>query len=124
MECHLVPPRAGPTIVNIILSPAKRGPVTFSRFLFTISPISARSAVKYRFVDIRRVEGLPSVYFATQLTVGPVGGRYLISKMTFDKGGVWQKIKGPDKDKYSRVCRYVSIVVLLIFKVTMKQRRF
>ncbi len=66
--------------------------------------------MRYRFVDIWRVNGLPSVYFATQLTVGPVGGRYLISKMTFDKGGVWQKIKGPERNKYGRVCHYVSVL--------------
>ncbi|CAB4005909.1 Sortilin-related receptor, partial [Paramuricea clavata] len=65
-----------------------------------------RNAVKYRFVDVWRVQGLPSVYFATQLTVGPVGGRYLISKMTFDKGGIWKKIKGPEKNKYGRPCHY------------------
>ena len=48
------------------------------------------------------------MYFATQLTVGPVGGRYLISKMTFDKGGIWKKIKGPETNKYGRPCYYVS----------------
>ena len=72
---------------------------------------SDRNAVKFRFVDIWRVNGLPSVYFATQLTVGPVGGRYLISKMTFDKGGLWKKVKGPDVDKYNRPCRYVSVLL-------------
>ena len=65
-----------------------------------------RKAARYRFVDIWRARGLTSVYFATQLTVGPVGGRYLISKMTFDKGGVWKKIQGPERNKYGRLCRY------------------
>lgn len=83
-------------------------------FRFVVWPILNylnlhRSAVKYRFVDIWRVNGLPSVYFATQLTVGPVGGRYLISKMTFDKGGIWKNIKGPDRNKYGTSCFYVSM---------------
>ena len=71
--------------------------------------ISLRNAVRYRFVDIWKVKGLPSVYFATQLTQGPVGGRYLISMMTFDKGGLWKKVQGPPRNKYDRPCTYVSI---------------
>ncbi|XP_028396513.1 sortilin-related receptor-like [Dendronephthya gigantea] len=71
-----------------------------------VSSLWLRNAVRYRFVDIWKVQALPSVYFATQLTQGPVGGRYLISMMTFDKGGLWKKVQGPPKNKYDRPCTY------------------
>ena len=50
------------------------------------------------------------VYIASQLSVGRVGHRHLMTKITFDKGGVWQQIAAPKVDNNGKLlnCSLVS----------------
>ena len=50
------------------------------------------------------------MYIASQLTVGTIGRRLILSKITFDKGGVWQSIAAPKRDNNGRPlnCNLVS----------------
>ena len=50
------------------------------------------------------------MYIASQLTVGTIGRRHILSKITFDKGGVWQSIAAPKTDNNGRPlnCNLVS----------------
>lgn len=50
------------------------------------------------------------MYIASQLTAGRIGRRHILSKITFDKGGVWQSIAAPKMDNNGRPlnCNLVS----------------
>ncbi|XP_029186888.2 sortilin-related receptor-like [Acropora millepora] len=61
-----------------------------------------RRYIHDRFVDLHKVDGLRGVYIASQLTVGTIGRRHILSKITFDKGGVWQSIAAPKRDNNGR----------------------
>lgn len=61
-----------------------------------------RRYIHDRFVDLHKVDGLRGVYIASQLTVGTIGRRHILSKITFDKGGVWQSIAAPKTDNNGR----------------------
>ena len=58
----------------------------------------ARRYIDDTFVDLHKVQGMRGVYIATQLTQGRVGRRHLMTKITFDKGGVWQPVAAPERD--------------------------
>ena len=49
-----------------------------------------------KLLDFHKAGGLRGIYIATQLTVGPVGGRYLITLISYDKGGEWTRLTPPD----------------------------
>ena len=49
-----------------------------------------------KLLDFHKAAGLRGIYIATQLTVGPVGGRYLITLISYDKGGEWTRLTPPD----------------------------
>ena len=72
--------------------------------------LHTRRYIHDRFVDLHKVEGLRGVYIASQLTAGRIGRRHILSKITFDKGGLWQPIAAPKKDNNGRLlnCSLVS----------------
>jgi len=59
------------------------------------------------------------VYIASQLSVGRVGHRHLMTKITFDKGGVWQQIAAPKVDNNGKLlnCSLVSPKVIIIIVI-------
>ena len=69
-----------------------------------------RTVVPYAFVDVHKVKSMRGTYVATQLTPGRVGRRRLLSLITFNKGGLWQKIRSPTRDirRYRIYCNLVS----------------
>ena len=72
--------------------------------------------VPYAFVDVDRIKSVRGVYVATQLTLGPVGRRHLLSLITYNRGGRWQRIRSPTVDNRGvRInCYLASIPVLII----------
>ena len=72
--------------------------------------------VPYAFVDVDRIKSVRGVYVATQLTPGPVGRRHLLSLITYNRGGRWQRIRSPTVDNRGvRInCYLASIPVLII----------
>ena len=66
--------------------------------------------IDFTFVDIHKVRGLRGVYIASQLTPGRVGRRHILTKITFDKGGLWQPVQAPKLDNYGKPlnCSLVS----------------
>jgi len=52
------------------------------------------------FVDLHKVSGINGVYIASQLTLGPVGHRHVLTKITFNKGGLWKPVAAPEVDAY------------------------
>lgn len=56
------------------------------------------------------MQGLRGVYIASQLTVGAVGTRRIMTKITFDKGGMWQPVSAPKYDNHDKPlnCSLVS----------------
>lgn len=66
--------------------------------------------MNFTFVDIHKVRGLRGVYIASQLTPGRVGRRHILTKITFDKGGLWQLVQAPKLDNYGNPlnCSLVS----------------
>ena len=52
------------------------------------------------------------MYIATQLTPGRRGRRHLMTKITFNKGGVWQPVVAPKVDNKGKLlnCSLVSCV--------------
>ena len=69
-----------------------------------------RRYIRFSFVDLHKVKGLRGVYIASQLTVGAVGTRHILTKITFDKGGLWQPVSAPKVDNYGKPlnCSLVS----------------
>ena len=51
-----------------------------------------------KLLDFHKAAGLRGIYIATQLTLGPVGGRYLQTFISYDKGGEWIRLTPPDFD--------------------------
>ena len=51
-----------------------------------------------KLLDFHKAGGLRGIYIATQLTVGIVGGRYLQTFVSYDKGGEWNRLTAPDYD--------------------------
>ena len=49
-----------------------------------------------KLLDFHKAGGLRGIYVATQLTVGSVGGRYLRTVISYDKGGEWDRISPPN----------------------------
>ncbi|KAI6647046.1 Sortilin-related receptor-like [Oopsacas minuta] len=49
-----------------------------------------------KLLDFHKAAGLRGIYIATQLTVGPVGGRYLTTLISYDKGGEWNRLTPPE----------------------------
>ena len=62
--------------------------------------ICTRRYIDVSFVDLHKVKGMRGVYIASQLTAGRVGHRHIMTKITFDKGGMWQPVGAPDVDNY------------------------
>ena len=54
-----------------------------------------------KLLDFHKAAGLRGIYIATQLTVGPVGGRYLRTFISYDKGGEWSRLTAPDYDSHN-----------------------
>ena len=54
--------------------------------------------IPYAFVDVDRIKGMRGIYIATQLTPGPVGKRHLLSLITYNRGGKWQRVHSPTVD--------------------------
>lgn len=69
-----------------------------------------RRYIDFSFVDLHKVNGLRGVYIASQLTRGAVGHRRIMTKITFDKGGMWQPVAAPKVDNYGKAlnCSLVS----------------
>lgn len=69
-----------------------------------------RRYIDFSFVDLHKVQGLRGVYIASQLTVGAVGTRSIMTKITFDKGGMWQPVSAPKYDNLDKPlnCSLVS----------------
>lgn len=69
-----------------------------------------RHYIDFSFVDLHKVSGLRGVYIASQLTRGVVGRRHIMTKITFDKGGLWQPVAAPKVDNYGKAlnCSLVS----------------
>ena len=67
--------------------------------------------IPYAFVDVDKIKGMRGIYIATQLTPGPVGKRHLLSLITYNRGGSWQRIRSPTTDiRGARInCYLVSI---------------
>ncbi|XP_022802072.1 uncharacterized protein LOC111339637 isoform X2 [Stylophora pistillata] len=63
-----------------------------------VSSAWLRTVVPYAFVDVDRIKSVRGVYVATQLTPGPVGRRHLLSLITYNNGGRWQRIRSPTVD--------------------------
>ncbi|KAJ7373832.1 Sortilin- receptor [Desmophyllum pertusum] len=57
-----------------------------------------RTVIPYAFVDVDRIKSIRGIYIATQLTPGPVGKRHLLSLITYNRGGKWQRIRSPTVD--------------------------
>ncbi|XP_054719384.1 sortilin-related receptor-like [Uloborus diversus] len=68
-----------------------------------ISPSTSQTGLisEERLADIHKVHGLRGVYIATQLKNDTVNSTRinLISVITFDKGGEWNLLKPPEKDR-------------------------
>ena len=75
-----------------------------------IIPFCISRYIHFSFVDIHKVKGLRGVYIASQLTNGRVGRRHILTKITFDKGGLWQPVQAPILDNNGKLlnCSLVS----------------
>ena len=73
--------------------------------------------IPYAFVDVDKIKGMRGIYIATQLTPGPVGKRHLLSLITYNRGGSWQRIRSPTMDiRGARInCYLVSIAKWCMF---------
>ena len=71
------------------------------------------------------MRGLRGVYIASQLSHGQVGRRHIMSKITFDKGGLWQPVASPKVDNYGKAlnCSLVSPEWSLLVKCIISQNR-
>lgn len=78
---------------------------------------SCRSVIPYAFVDVDRVKSMRGIYIATQLTPGPVGKRHLLTLITYNRGGKWQRVRSPTVDnRGGRInCYLVGIAVLITY---------
>lgn len=59
---------------------------------------AGRTVIPYAFVDVDRIKGMRGIYVATQLTPGPVGKRHLLTLITYNRGGKWQRVRSPPVD--------------------------
>ena len=59
---------------------------------------SVRTVIPYAFVDVDKIKGMRGIYVATQLTPGPVGKRHLLTLITYNRGGKWQRVRSPTVD--------------------------
>ena len=76
-----------------------RAPRKFWSFLFCfVFCFAGRTVIPYAFVDVDRIKGMRGIYVATQLTPGPVGKRHLLTLITYDRGGKWQRVRSPTVD--------------------------
>ena len=78
---------------------------------------SFRSVIPYAFVDVDRIQAIRGIYLATQLTPGPVGKRHLLTLVTYNRGGKWQRVRSPPVDNRGvRInCYLVGIAVLITY---------
>ena len=78
---------------------------------------SCRSVIPYAFVDVDRIKSMRGIYIATQLTPGPVGKRHLLTLITYNRGGKWQRVRSPTVDNRGvRInCYLVGIAVLMTY---------
>ena len=71
----------------------------FWSFLFCfVFFFAGRTVIPYAFVDVDRIKGMRGIYVATQLTPGPVGKRHLLTLITYNRGGKWQRVRSPTVD--------------------------
>lgn len=80
-----------------------------------IAFFSCRSVIPYAFVDVDRIKSMRGIYIATQLTPGPVGKRHLLTLITYNRGGKWQRVRSPTVDNRGvRIdCNWVGITVFI-----------
>ena len=73
--------------------------------------------IPYAFVDVDRIKSMRGIYIATQLTPGPVGKRHLLTLITYNRGGKWQRVRSPTVDNRGvRInCYLVGIAVLMTY---------
>lgn len=73
--------------------------------------------IPYAFVDVDRIKSMRGIYIATQLTPGPVGKRHLLTLITYNRGGKWQRVRSPTVDNRGvRInCYLVGIAVLITY---------
>ena len=73
--------------------------------------------IPYAFVDVDRIKSMRGIYIATQLTPGPVGKRHLLTLITYNRGGKWQRVRSPTVDNRGvRInCYLVGITVLITY---------
>ena len=77
---------------------------------FTFFLFCTRRYKNYAFVDLHKVSGIKGVYIASQLTPGPAGYRHILTKITFNKGGLWKPVAAPEENTYGNPlnCSLVS----------------
>ena len=82
-----------------------------------IAFFSCRSVIPYAFVDVDRIKSMRGIYIATQLTPGPVGKRHLLTLITYNRGGKWERVRSPTVDNRGvRInCNWVGITVLITY---------
>ncbi|XP_078381129.1 uncharacterized protein LOC144663915 isoform X2 [Oculina patagonica] len=79
--------------------------LSMERVLYFSQGVSSAWLRRYKhfsFVDLHKVRGLRGVYIASQHTRGRVGHRQIMTKITFDKGGLWQPVAAPKVDNYGK----------------------
>ena len=92
---------------------------SYRQLLFCFVFTSCRTVVPYAFVDVDRIKSVRGVYVATQLTPGPVGRRHLLSLITYNNGGKWQRIRSPTVDNRGVKinCYLVNIMILFVIVI-------
>ena len=81
---------------GLILQSSTKILIIFVLFCFFF--FAGRTVIPYAFVDVDRIKGMRGIYVATQLTPGPVGKRHLLTLITYDRGGKWQRVRSPTVD--------------------------
>ena len=85
--------------------------------------------IPYAFVDVDKIKSMRGIYIATQLTPGPVGKRHLLTLITYNRGGKWQRVRSPTVDNRGvRInCYLVGIAFLVRYLIAsstdMKDRK-
>lgn len=76
--------------------------------------------IPYAFVDVDRIQAIRGIYLATQLTPGPVGKRHLLTLITYNRGGKWQRVRSPYVDNRGvRINCYLVGIALSVTYLSM-----
>ena len=87
--------------------------------------VAGRTVIPYAFVDVDKIKGMRGIYVATQLTPGPVGKRHLLTLITYNRGGKWQRVRSPPVDnRGGRInCLLVGAMSRFITKAILLSRQ-